>query len=139
LAASFVVLNFYVCLDISGEIEISRFKNEKHVLKMAIFQQQPKKGLIESANCEGSVPNAKTLYSTICEVSLCMIPSLNKYHTLKYVWATFPFVVPQFLAFCIPQIIVFICALQFITFCVHTLSKQSNRYWGLLWRLSYWI
>jgi len=29
-----------------------------------------------------------------------------------------------------PQIIVVICALQFITFCVHPPSKQSDRCWG---------
>ena len=37
------------------------------------------------------------------------------------------------LFFGIPQIIVFICALQFITFCVHAPSKKCDRCWSLLW------
>jgi len=37
---------------------------------MAIFQQQHIKGLIESANCEVSVPNAETLYSTTCSFTV---------------------------------------------------------------------
>jgi len=44
----------------------------------------PKKGLIEGANCAGSVANTKTL-DTACVVSLCMIPCVNEFHTLKHV------------------------------------------------------
>jgi len=44
-----------------------------------------KNGLIEGINYAGSMPNPKTLGCTACGVSLCMIPCISKYHTLKHV------------------------------------------------------
>jgi len=58
------------------------------------------KGLIESANCAGSVANAKTLCCILYRVSWCMIPCFHENTTLKRV--QFAFVchttIPCFLA-----------------------------------------
>ena len=98
---------------------------------MAIFQQQPKKGFNQRCElCRKCC--AKTLGCDACEFSLCIIPvstNIAPWNMCKFSFmcrATIPF-------FGISQIIVFIGALQFITFCAHARGKQSDKCCGLLW------
>ena len=100
--------------------------------KWRYSSNSPRKCLIKVVNCAGNVPNAKTLGCNACEFSLCIIPvstNIAPWNMCKFSFmcrAKIPF-------FGISQIIVFIGALQFITFCAHAQGKQSDKCWGLLW------
>ena len=123
-------------LIISGETEIiSKFKNEKHLcwksryssnsLKRASLKVQLVMEVCQTQrHCTAQHVRFTvhdTKFKQISHVETCegYIAFYVSYH--------------NFLLFGIPQIIVFIWALQFITFSVHAPSKQSCRCWGLLW------
>jgi len=95
------------------------------LVKMAILQQQPNKGLIESANCEGSVLNAKTPGCTALHVrSHCAW-----YHTLKHIDSLLC-VVPQLLAFWhITNHCFYWCIAIYYILCPH--SRPTK--WYMLW------